>query len=216
MSKPSPADQRLSAKQAVMPAKLAELHFHLEDELLFLNFLWEELAELFDTNDRRIDVINATAPTFFVYFNDLAWHETMLRLCVITDPTQSVGKNNLTLKRLPAAIPDATLKARIEKEVQKAYESTKFARDWRNRGLAHLSLDLVQNPQAKPLAKADHKAVREALEALAVPLNSISAHYQHTHVDFAGGSRPFGGAKGLIYFLSSGLEADQARKNSGA
>jgi len=160
--------------------------------------------------------MNATAPTFFVYFSDIVWHETMLRLCSVTDPPKSVGKDNLTLRRLSAAIPDPALSARVATEVEAAVRATDFARDWRNRGLAHLSLDLVLNPQAKPLAKADHTAVREALEALALPMNSISVHFQQTHFDFGGDVRPFGGAKGLIYFLSSGLGADQARKDAGA
>jgi hypothetical protein len=121
----------------------------------------------------------------------------------------------LTVRRLPDAITDASLKARVESEVAKAVQATKFARDWRNRGLAHFDLALWLNPQVRPLATADHSSVGAALESLALPMNSISVHYLKEHVDFSGTIRPFGGSQGLLYYLSSGLEADEARKDEG-
>jgi hypothetical protein len=88
----APSSQRLAAKRAAMPHSLADVHFHLEDELLSLNVLWSEYVELFDTNERRIQLMNSTAPTFFVSYNDIVWHDVLLRLCALTDPPKSVGK----------------------------------------------------------------------------------------------------------------------------
>jgi hypothetical protein len=47
-------------------------------------------------------------------------------------------------------------------------------------------------------------------------MNSIGTHYEGVHHDFEGVITADSGSKALVYFLSSGLEADEARKSAGA
>jgi hypothetical protein len=215
MNPPETREQRLEAKRTKMPLALADLHWHLEDELTWMHVTWKEYLELFAANDRRIDLINATAPNFFVHYEDMVWRDTMLNLCRVTDPPSSVGKSNLTIRRLAAAVDHAGLKTKVCTEVEAAVKATEFARDWRNRRIAHRSLDLVLNPQLKPLANASRRQVEDAFTAIEIPMNSIGTHYEGVHHDFAGVITAFSGSKALVYFLSSGLEADQVRKGAG-
>ena len=75
--------------------------------------------------------------------------------------------------------------------------------------------DLVLDPQLKPLANASRGQVEEAFRAIEGPMNSIGTHYEGVHHDFAGVITAFSGTKALIYFLSSGLDANKARKCAG-
>lgn len=215
MSPSETREQRLEAKRKRMPTELADLHWHLEDELTRLYLAWNEYKTLFATNERRIQLLNKTAPSFFVHFEDMVWRETMLHLCRLTDPPETARRSNLTLQRLPGAIDHLGLSARVAQEVSAAVQSTRFARDWRNRRIAHRNLDLVSDPKLKPLATASRADIEKSLEALAVPMNSVAAHYEQYHHDFAGVIAHFSGAQALLYFLSSGFEAEEARKNAG-
>ena len=140
MSPSETREQRLAAKRKMMPRDLADLHWHLEDELTWLHLSWNEYKTLYATSQKRVDLLNATAPNFFVHYEDSVWRETLLHLCRLTDPPKSVGKNNLTVLRLPSVIDDAKLMAKVQQEAQAAAQAAAFARDWRHRRIAHGSL----------------------------------------------------------------------------
>jgi len=215
MSPSETREQQLAAKRKKMPRDLADLHWHLEDELTWLHLSWNEYKTLFYKSQKRIDLLNATAPDFFVRFSDSVWRETLLNLCRLTDPPKSVGENNLTVLRLPSMIDDAKLMTKVQQEAEAAKQATAFARDWRNRRIAHRSLEHAFNPQLKPLATARSADVEKALAALCQVMNSVSVHYEGYYHNFEGVTAPFRGAKALLYYLSSGLEADEGRKSAG-
>lgn len=214
----SPAETReqiLKAKRKKMPTVLADLHFHLENELTWLHLIWKEYKTLYATNERRVHLLNATAPNFFVHFENLVWRDVMLHLCCLTDPPKSAGKDTLTVRRLPDAVDDAQLKARVQQETDIAAQAAGFARDWRHRLIAHRSLDHVLNPQLEPLATAGCSEIENALTALRQVMNSVSVHYEGRYQDFEGVVASSSGAQALLYFLSSGLEAEETRKRAG-
>jgi hypothetical protein len=198
-----------------MPKPLAELHQQLGEELTWLCLHWKEYLKLVATNDRRIALLNATAPNFFVHFEDLVWQSTLLGLCRLTDPAHSVGKENLAITRLAAAVDDFDLAKQIKLEADVAVKASSFARDWRNRRVAHRSLELVANPTLHPLASASRADVEAAIEAVAKVLNTLNQHYDAVHHNYQGVVAAFEGSEALIYFLSSGREADEVRKREG-
>jgi len=130
MSPPETREQRLEAKRKKMPLDLADLHWHLEDELTSLHLSWKEYETLYATNDRRIELLNATAPNFFVHFEDMVWRETMMHLCRLTDPPEfgrkdkhnEKPKEKLTVLRLSGAIDDMGLKNKVEKEAKQRWK----------------------------------------------------------------------------------------------
>src|SRR5690606_8838309 len=97
------------------------------------------------------------------------------------------GKDTLTICRLPLLIQDCELRQRVEGLTQIARDKTKFARDWRNRHIAHRDLKLALEEPAEPLEPASRKSVNQALEAIAEVLNAIAESklnhevgYEHT------------------------------------
>jgi hypothetical protein len=68
---------------------------------------------------------------------------------------------------LPDLIKDAGLKSTVAKLVDNALKATEFARDWRNRLIAHRDLDIALSTATTPLKDASRAQVKDALASLA-------------------------------------------------
>jgi hypothetical protein len=99
----------------------------------------------------------------------------------------------------------------VETLTSKAVTATAFARDWRNRKLAHRDLDLALGLQIAPLAPASRIAVKEALSAVADVLNVVAGHYHDspTMFHFNGANAD---AASLLYILRDGLRYEEERR----
>jgi hypothetical protein len=167
------------AKQQAIDAMGKDLgvqYAELWQELAQLNITWSEFMELYGTKKSRIELMNRSAGAFFRMVQDSLWEGLMLHIARLTDRPMVSGRTNLTLHNLLALIPDATLKAKIEGLCGEATNKTKFARDWRNRHIAHRDLDLALGI-ATPLPGVEIKQVNEALDCFTEILNSIAGPY---------------------------------------
>lgn len=198
-----------------MPDELADLHSRLSDEMTWLCLHWKKYVKLFAQSQKRVDLLSKTAPNFFAHFEDLSWQTTLLGLCRLTDPPRSVGKDNLSITRLSPAVGDEELADRLEPQIEQALDASAFARDWRNRRFAHRSLELVRDPELKPLAPASRNDVDHAIDQICTVLNMVGVHYNGVYHDYRGVIAAFEGSEALIYFLSSGLEAEERRQAEG-
>jgi hypothetical protein len=134
-----------------------------------------------------------------------------LYLCRLTDPVDTGGKANLTLQRL-APLVDPTIRGSTEVFLATATACTAFARDWRNRRIAHADLGLALQRPVSPLADASRKDVGDALKAIADLLNHLESHYrQGAMVVYDDYTNP-NGAVALLYVIRDGLEAEAARR----
>ena len=169
---------------------------------------WHDYVELFGTSPKRIELLNGTAPSFFALVQEALWHETLLEITRLTDPVTTGGRAtraNLTIQRLPILIDDPELRARTGDLVGSAVDAAAFARDWRNRRIAHRDLALSMKDEAAPLAPASRKRVKDALAAICAVLDPISLHYSDStsYFDLPG---PPGSAGSLLNVLSLGKE----------
>lgn len=89
-------------------------------------------------------------------------------------------------------------------------DSTLFARDWRNRKLAHRDLVLAVDEHADPLALASRASVKMALASLAEFLNTFSAHYLNSTTMFDA-NETSADALSLLYVLRDGLTHREER-----
>lgn len=212
--------QRLSAEElrtahlAALGSELGPAFHALHNELAWLHLKWEQYVELYGTRPERLGLLNTAAPLFFRIVQDSLWEDTLLHLSRLTDPAESPGKSkrtNLTVCALPKLVLEPALRSRMDDLVARAVESTAFARDWRNRHLAHRDLALALGQATHPLAEASRRQVEEALSSLCNVLNAISIHFRQTTVvyDFAG--HP-GGAQSVLRKLSVGLNALRAQR----
>lgn len=188
-----------------MGEELTSVFKSLWEQSTQLHHRWQEYETLFGSGKGRLDILNANCSAFFGLVQRALWAETLLNLCRMTDPPKSVGKANLTLRRLPELL-DCELREDFETAWEKVNQSVAFAREWRNRVLAHSDLDLTSEKPANPLAQADHKMVSDALEAIGECLNLID-HFYNDRTTYWKPIRPLTGAENLLYIVRAGNRA---------
>jgi hypothetical protein len=179
-------------------------------ECTHLHMTWKEYVVLFGTSEENVDLLNRAAPAFSKMIQDALWENVLMHLCRLIDSRSTLGKENLTIRRLPELI-SGSLKIEVEQAISDVLKSCDFAKDWRNRRISHSDLDLSMGASSQPLADASRAKVREALKGLCKVLNLVEGHYTDSTVmyDFI---EPRGGSKSLLYVLKNGIRADAARR----
>jgi hypothetical protein len=176
-----------------MGAKLGKLYHILWNDCAHVHVKWDEFVELFGTDDQRqFDVMNGVAPGFFYSVQHALWEGILLHLCRLTDPAVVAHRKTLSLEAL---LKEDKCKDifDLKERVRTAKERTTFARDWRNRVLAHSDLEYATNEQAIPLAPASRMQVREALEAIVEVLQAVESHFTDCELAFGGTRARWGG-----------------------
>lgn len=192
-----------------MGEDLGTIYDALWQQIAWVHTKWHDYVELFATKESRVDLLNKAAPSFFRLVQDSLWENTLLHIARLTDPPTTGKKQNLTIQRLPRLVGHEPTRAKVQELVSVALSTSEFARDWRNRHIAHSDLDLSVSDTAKPLEFASHQCVHEALEALVNVLNAVSLHYLETtnFFDIADGD-----GFSLLYVIDDGLTADNLRR----
>lgn len=192
-----------------MGEELGEVYTALWQQVTWLYSKWGEYVALFGTNQDRIEILNATAPAFFKTVQNSLWEDILIHIARITDSSKSAGKENLSVHRLPTLISEDRRET-VEELLSSVRETSAFARDWRNRRIAHRDLKLALNHEAKPLKAASRAHVQSALGALSAVLNHLSNSYLGSTTMFEFASEPSaGGALSMLHYLRAGKESEQ-------
>jgi len=158
-------------------------------------------------------MLNKAAPAFFYRVQITFERELMLGVCRITDPVRTGKKENLTVLQLEQLLeqrPPELIKA-VRVRAKAASDASAFARDWRNRWLAHKDLELsVEAPSAAPLLAATLGKIDAALTAVDDVLKSVSSAFKSSTSGFRGIAE-FGGSTSLIRVIDEGLRARDQR-----
>jgi len=191
-----------------MGTELGEIYHSLGDQVAWLHLKWDTFCELFAERD-TVELLNSAAPAYFHELQRQTWEDVFLHLCRVTDPPLSAGKSNLTLRRLPDLVSDQTFRTNLNALVDDAVDKTTFARDWRNRRLAHTELN-----RSQPLASASRKHVEDAMAAIRLVLNQLEQHYLNKTVSYEHTIPDLGGVASLIRVLRKGVEARRAEREA--
>lgn len=194
-----------------MGVELGSLFHALYNELASLHDKWREYCELFGASPARIDVLNATAPRFFAFIDEALKESTLLHISRITDRPEIGRSSNLTILRLPALIEDPVFRSEVDELVATAVRTSQFARDWRNRHIAHRDLSLALDPSSRALSEASRLSVNQSLACLDAVLCRIHEHYigDPLSLEVPGGP---GDGLDLLRVLQDGLYANTMRE----
>jgi hypothetical protein len=163
----------------LMGADLGRLFHELTTEEDWLRDKWAVFQELFEHGQERIDLLNRAASNFFWSLHKLLFEDAMLHLSRLTDPPESNGKKtNLTVLSLPTSISDPKLKDSVEKAIKGLIKSCEFARDMRNRRLAHADLSTARNEHPHSLPAVKSEDIARALQCLRTVLLLIEKYYR--------------------------------------
>jgi hypothetical protein len=142
---------------------------------------------------------------------DGLWEDVLLHITRLTDAPKSSGRANLTIRALPPLIAKAEVLPVVEEMIDIALARAEFARDWRNRHIAHRDLKLALKDGAEPLKPASREAVKDALRSISQVLNSVSQPYLGETTAYEQ-TQALHGAGGLLYALDDGLRAEESRR----
>jgi hypothetical protein len=142
---------------------------------------------------------------FFHDLQSMMWEDLLLHLCRVTDPPRTGRHEHLSVRALPGLVSDEALRKEIQALADDADQKTQFARDWRNRRLAHEELSLGDT--AQPLASATLGQVEDALAAICRPVNLLEKRYLDTPVSYEDPIPALGGVDSLLATLEKGVNA---------
>jgi len=125
------------------------------------------------SNRDNLGLINAIGGRFFASIQDVLYDDILLQLTRITDKPQIVGHKNLTIRMLPEYCDDEDLSREVEKLVLQVVIATDFARNWRNKRIAHMDYEHHMDSISNPLESASLEKVQIALDAIHTVLNEI-------------------------------------------
>ena len=195
----------------VLGPDLGAVFHSLFEEVAWLHDKWREFRELFGTSPERINLLHEAASRFFGHVQDALWEDVLLHISRLTDSVSIGLKENLTIRRLPALIQEPAFCDEVTALVNLAVEKSGFARDWRNRRIAHRDLALALDSAPMELAAASRLLVGEALDALTVVICRVHEHYHDGSVDLAVPGGP-GDALDLLRVLQAGLSSEADRE----
>ena len=204
------ADQLAENYRRVLGPELGGIFYALWNELAWLDAKWQQYCELYAKSDRRIKLLNDSAGFFFRIVQDLLWEDVIISIARLTGPIRSMGKDNLTLRRLPGLVQDTALRLELQAAVDQSVIAATFAKDWRNRLLAHRDLSLAIGSEAEPLALASRTIVREALSCMQKVFDILHVRHFGSPVAWSLFS-PSAGAETLLYHLAAARLAEEKR-----
>jgi hypothetical protein len=196
---------------ATLGPELGSVYSALSNECTWAFMKWHEYVQMFGAAESRIDLLNEAAPQFFRVIQDVLWEDSLLHISRLTDQATMGRNKNLSVQALPALINEPDLKEEVEGLVETAVKKAAFARDWRNRRIAHRDLGLALAESPKPLKEASRLKVKEALAAIAAVLNAIDRYHRDSTTAYELG-KLVTGAEHMMYVLRDGIERERKRR----
>jgi AbiU2 len=187
----------------VMGPDLGNYYHELRNQFEWLRHKWNEFQELFERGPERIELLNTVASNFFYFLQKLMYEDAMLHLSRLTDPPKTkVGGQqceNLTVMGLAEKISVPSLKAKVQVEAEKVWTNCDFARDWRNKQLAHTDLATLRTSNAI-LPGVDSAKIKDALKSMHTLLSHVEEYYHRPPIAFL--ADPWG-AESLVHYLEA-------------
>ena len=213
MSGESSSDEIKRDYVAKMGDQLGPLYYFLWSECTVLHIDWMEFKELFGTSEDRLALLNERTGSFFGMCQRIFWDMTLLRIARLMDPARSSGKNkeNASLPALELLV-DQSIRSRLKALVEEARVRCSFAKDWRNRRIAHRDLLVALRAPSTQLASASRSSVDEALASISAALNIVEFHYCGATVAYEHSISSVHGAKSLLLTIRDGVEARRRAK----
>lgn len=154
----------------------------LDHKLIELHVVWLQYRQIFGTDEETVHLVNRAAGLFFQVIQEQLWDGVLLGISKLTDPA-AIGKNqNLTINSLPSLIVDVGLKVKVEALCSAAVTEAGFAREHRNKRIAHRDHGHAVNGGANPLSGISRAKVEHMLESLRDVLNAVHHHFRDTTV----------------------------------
>jgi hypothetical protein len=196
-----------------MPESLREIWEELENEVAWLHIRWQLFRQVYAGGPLRIDLLNATARTFFFVLQGLFFDDAQLTLCKLRDPARTGKCRNLTLLALlvewrHTAGPDDAGVVEFGTLVNRYCEACIPIEQRRNKLIAHFDHDAMLERAVEPLPAIGRADIGRALTILGQCMNCISEHLRGIPARFEP-AVIHSGSDELIELLKRGLRYNE-------
>lgn len=205
------AQETLKEYTQSLGSEFGSIFYYAHQEWCNLWIIWHQFENLFGRNKERVNLLNKTGGKFFACVDDVFFEATVLAVCRLSDPKQSMGKENLTVMKFIDFMDTPARKAKMQDLLNEVKTKTEFHRDWRNRRIGHNDLDLKIS-KAKPLIPATRRGMNEAIAALYDVFHYVSVEFRNSDtVDFV---ITDDGEKHMLYYLFDGVRAQEEHREA--
>ena len=164
----------------MFPDEIADVFEELKTEVTWLHGRWIIYRQLYAESERRIDLLNESASTFFFILQDVLIGEIQVSLSKLTDPPRSGSHENLSLELLQQRLESTSnteLALSTRQTLNALQHNCEPFRQWRNKKLAHLDLLTAMEASPNPLPGTSRQMIEDSLELVREYLNSIERSY---------------------------------------
>lgn len=149
----------------------------LKDDLVWAKHYVNQYKKLYLSGQKRINLLNDTAPGFFREIQRMFWNEMIISVTRLMDPFEQGGQvkhKNLSLQILPKLARDNgwAFESEIVELIEKARKVSQPAIKQRMKRIAHRDL-----PTAMKKVTLDKVGINEIEEALALAGKAINVIY---------------------------------------
>jgi len=190
---------------------LGPLYHALHNQVAWIHAKWLEYRKLYAKSEERIEFLNRTARFFFGIIQTTIWDDILLHISRLTDPPKRGKFENLTLLRLPDAVTDKKLADDLRVLIDECLDRCQFARDWRDKRIAHNDYFLALDSKATPLPGVSRQHIADVLASFSKIINRVyEAYVPDTEIGFDHFIAP-GDAESLVCHLNLAVTLEERR-----
>ena len=170
-----------------IPPLIDEIFQGLKIEITWLHGRWIIYRQLFSHSEKRIELLNECASTFFYIIQDILLGEIQVTLSKLTDPATSGQFKNLSLEQLQLRVEtqqELSLSGVLRQLLGDLHIKCQPFRSWRNKRLAHLDLITIMKSKLNPLPSISDEMIEEALKITRDYMNTIERHYLQSETGY--------------------------------
>ncbi|WP_144428110.1 hypothetical protein [Azospirillum thiophilum] len=198
---------------AEMPEEIFGVYQELKNEVTWLHAKWKIYRQLYAKSEKRVNLLNEVARAFFYIIEQSLRSEISIYASKLTDPARSRKFENLSLYQLQERIAkncDADFSSGSQELLDIVKERCAPLRNWRDKKLAHLDLNVAMNTATTPLPSFSRKEIGGAISSIAEYMNNIEGYYNDSHHAYEMVSIPTD-ANALIEMLKWSMRYEELR-----
>lgn len=158
------------------------VYYNLYKEVVWVHAVWSEILKLFGSKE-NVEILNKYGSFIFRIIEDSLVDQTILHISRLTDPSTTGRNKNISIKCLSNYVDTRIEKEKLEKLIHSAIKKSQFARNHRNKRLAHKDLEFTLS-KSKKLDPYDREDIETALHEIRTVMNYIENVYRNHTVIF--------------------------------
>src|SRR5215813_10736866 len=174
-----------------IPPEIDEIYYPLFNQVSHLHVQWTIFRQLYVSGPETSALLKWSANGFFGVVQHTLASEILLTISRLTDTKQTGSgkhaRDNLSLDRLADRIDEQQfpdLKDEISKRLVAARHACAFAREVRNKLLAHSDLATSLRDRAAVASQTTTTNIDEALRSIAYVMNAVPGHFDNSGVTY--------------------------------